>query len=56
MHKDINIQDIGDSDDDSDKSKKLNQSRPTADIEHFFRRAPKIPGDKKGRVSCECCK
>jgi len=56
MHKDVNVQGIEESGDDDDKPKKLNQIQPTADIKHFFQRAPKIPGGKKGRVTCQSCK
>jgi len=56
MHKDVKIQAIKESDDDDDTPKKLNRTQPTADIEHFFQRAPKVPGEKKGRVTCLSCK
>jgi hypothetical protein len=58
MHKDVTIQAIDESDDNDHDTQnlKLNRTRPTADIEQFFRRAPKVPGDKKGRVTCLSCK
>jgi len=54
MHRDVNVQPIVDSDDD-DIPKTLNKSRPRADIDHFFRPAPKIPGEKKGHLQCLSC-
>ncbi len=53
MHCDIPIQDIDESD--SNSPKVLNKSQPTADTNHFFKKAPRIPGSNKGRVTCNCC-
>jgi len=54
MHRDVNVQSIVDSDD-NDIAKTLNMSNKTADIDHFFRPAPKIPGEKKGHLQCLSC-
>jgi len=54
MHRDVNVQPIADSDDDN-IPKMLNKSHPVADIDHFFRPAPKIPGEKKGHLQCLSC-
>jgi len=56
MHGDVRIQEIEDSEDDAPAS--LNKTRPTADIEHFFKKvtaSKRTPGDKKSRVVCDCC-
>lgn len=35
---------------------KLNKTQPTADVDHFFKRAPQVKGAKKGRATCISCK
>ena len=55
MHRDIPIQDIGDTKSNSSMPKVLNKSQPTADTNHFFKKAPRIPGSNKGQVTCNCC-
>jgi len=58
MHEDVQIQNIGESEDDQE-TRTLNKTRPTADTEEFFqpvRRSDKpVKGDKKKRVKCIPC-
>jgi len=54
MHRDVNVQPIVDSDDDN-IPKTSNKSPSRADIDHFFRPAPKVPGEKKGHLQCLSC-
>jgi hypothetical protein len=54
----VDIQSIGDTDDEEKVPLTLNKTRPTADTEEFFTPVPfsaKVPGDKKKRVKCTSC-
>ena len=55
MHQDFQIQDIDDVESDSSVPKVLNKSQPTTDTNHFFKKAPIIPGSNKGHTTCVCC-
>ena len=46
----VNVQDI-----DDDGPQKLNKSRPTADLEHFFDRPGRVKGTTKARAKCRTC-
>jgi hypothetical protein len=52
----VDIQSISDNDSDSEDALKLNKTQPTADVDQFFKRAPRVKGSKAGRASCVCCK
>ncbi|KAF8186318.1 hypothetical protein BJ912DRAFT_469614 [Pholiota molesta] len=54
MHGDVHVTEIFDDDDSGPKS--LNKSTPTADIDHFFEKAVRVAGEKKGRRLCLTCK
>jgi hypothetical protein len=50
MHHDVNVQSIVDSED-NNIPKRLNKSRPTADIDNFFAKIP----DDEGHLQCLSC-
>jgi hypothetical protein len=55
MYQDVIVLDIdSDSADPENKNKNKNKN-PTADIEHFFKPAKHVKGDKKGRRLCKTC-
>ncbi|KAF8910493.1 hypothetical protein CPB84DRAFT_1821348 [Gymnopilus junonius] len=51
MHKDMHVMDIDDSDKDEPKEKR----NVTADVKHFFKAMPRVPGHKSGQSCCESC-
>lgn len=54
MHRDVHVTEISSGDEDEGHNKK--NKDPTADLKHFFKDAPRLPGSKKARVQCESCK
>ena len=49
----LTIIDIDDIEDPQDE--RLNKTKPTADINYFFTAVARLPGDTKGRMSCDDC-
>lgn len=54
MHNDVNVIDIADRSDDEDSHSKKNKDS-TADLKHFFKDAPRLPGTPKARKLCILC-
>lgn len=52
MHNDVHVMSIDESDSGDKPKEKRN---PTADVKHFFKPAPHVPGSKSGRSRCESC-
>ena len=49
----LTIIDIDDIEDPRDE--RLNKTKPTADINYFFTAVARLPGETKGRMSCDDC-
>jgi len=54
MYTDVVVQDIGDTV--AEEQQYLNHENPTADVAHFFQKAARIAGDKRGRQECVSCR
>lgn len=52
MHTDVHVMDINN---ESDKPEVKKKHNATADIKHFFKAVPHLPGSKSGQMRCESC-